>query len=87
MHHLAVGSYLVGARQANTVFTFFIFLHKCNCYLCLLCFYLVRYRNELLGLEGMVKIKNPDEQLVNGSSIICTEPNPKSGGADADPKR
>lgn len=49
--------------------------------------YLIRYRNELLGLEGMVKIKNPDEQLVNGSSIICTEPNPKAGGAEADPKR
>lgn len=29
-----------------------------------------RYSNELLGLEGMVKIKNPDENLLNGNHTI-----------------
>lgn len=26
--------------------------------------------NELLGLEGMVKIKNPDESLLNGNQTV-----------------
>lgn len=30
-------------------------------------FQLFRFSNELLGLEGMVKIKNPDENLLNGN--------------------
>lgn len=33
-------------------------------------FHLFRYSNELLGLEGMVKIKNPDEHLLNGNHTI-----------------
>lgn len=28
------------------------------------------YSNELLGLEGMVKLKNPDEHLLNGNHTI-----------------
>lgn len=31
---------------------------------------LFRSSNELLGLEGMVKIKNPDENLLNGNHTI-----------------
>lgn len=34
------------------------------------CFFCFRYSNELLGLEGMVKIKNPDENLLNGNHTI-----------------
>lgn len=33
-------------------------------------FSMFRYSNELLGLEGMVKIKNPDENLLNGNHTI-----------------
>lgn len=29
--------------------------------------FMLFYSNELLGLEGMVKIKNPDENLLNGN--------------------
>lgn len=35
----------------------------------------------------MVKIKNPDENLLNGNHIISIDPNPKSSSNDVDSKR
>lgn len=49
--------------------------------------FFLRNSNELLGLEGMVKIKNPDENLLNGNHAISVDPNPKASTNDVDPKR
>lgn len=43
------------------------------------------YRNELLGLEGMVKIKNPDDNVINSNSVVSIDP--KASIGDADTKR
>lgn len=43
------------------------------------------YRNELLGLEGMVKIKNPDDNVTNSNSVVSIDP--KASIGDADTKR
>lgn len=52
---------------------FFYCDNKFNAMFCCFFFHLkiIRYSNELLGLEGMVKIKNPDENLLNGNHTIA----------------
>lgn len=51
---------------------------------CMLYFY--PFRNDLLGLEGMVKIKNPDENLTNGTLTVLSELNARNNN-DIDAKR
>lgn len=65
---------LVFAINNFFVFTFILFLYIALFVLIFRC-----ASNELLGLEGMVKIKNPDEHLMNGNHIV-------SIGADSDTK-
>lgn len=44
-------------------------------------------RNDLLGLEGMVKLKNPDEHHMNGMATLSIEPNSKSVASETESKR
>jgi len=58
-----------------------IFFMILNLLLCV-CFV---YRNEFLGIEGMVKIKNPDDNLRNSTSFISIDTKPS--GDETDSKR
>jgi hypothetical protein len=49
-------------------------------------FYIFNYRNELLGLEGMVKIKNPDDN-VNGSNAALSVDMKSTSGNESESKR
>lgn len=44
---------------------------------CLTC----NYRNELLGLEGMVKLKNPDDNIVNRIPEVSIDPKASSNSS------
>ena len=75
--HTPLGAWFI--RQLNT--THWLFETRCHMSFFMLIFFsslslstLFRYSNELLGLEGMVKIKNPDENLLNGNHTISITP-------------
>lgn len=64
---------IVKEKQKNVclaifVFSFFVFSFLLAVSLCA-----SKKRNDLLGLEGMVKIKNPDDNLHNSTSALKTD--------------